>query len=111
MAKGYVGAAVDRIRRGSTVDLAMAPMDSRDAAQRRLRRAGRRARSTSAPASTASIPSATPPSGRFGRGRANRDLLVDAMKAAASATIRGEWWHFTLTDEPFPKQRFDFPVR
>ena len=21
-----------------------------------------------------------------------------------------EWWHFTLEGEPFPRQRFDFPI-
>ncbi|TIW95104.1 MAG: D-alanyl-D-alanine dipeptidase, partial [Mesorhizobium sp.] len=21
-----------------------------------------------------------------------------------------EWWHFTLANEPFAKQRFDFPI-
>ncbi|TIY07898.1 MAG: D-alanyl-D-alanine dipeptidase, partial [Mesorhizobium sp.] len=21
-----------------------------------------------------------------------------------------EWWHFTLENEPFPTQRFDFPL-
>ncbi|CCV14887.1 hypothetical protein MESS4_720001 [Mesorhizobium sp. STM 4661] len=21
-----------------------------------------------------------------------------------------EWWHYTLEHEPFPKQRFDFPI-
>ena len=24
--------------------------------------------------------------------------------------IDGEWWHFTLEDEPFPETYFDFPV-
>jgi D-alanyl-D-alanine dipeptidase len=40
----------------------------------------------------------------------NRKLLVDAMSAAGFRNYRNEWWHFTLVNEPFPKQRFDFVV-
>lgn len=41
---------------------------------------------------------------------ANRKLLVDAMSAAGFRNYKNEWWHFTLVKEPFPKQRFDFPI-
>lgn len=41
---------------------------------------------------------------------ANRKLLVDAMRAAGFKNYAREWWHFTLADEPFAKERFDFPV-
>lgn len=40
----------------------------------------------------------------------NRKLLVDAMSVAGFRNYTKEWWHFTLNGEPFPKQRFDFPV-
>lgn len=40
----------------------------------------------------------------------SRKLLVDAMSAAGFRNYKNEWWHFTLTGEPFPKRRFDFPV-
>lgn len=42
---------------------------------------------------------------------ANRTLLLDTMKAAGFRNYSGEWWHFTLMGEPFPKRRFDFPVK
>ncbi|MGE0281829.1 MAG: M15 family metallopeptidase [Rhizobiaceae bacterium] len=42
---------------------------------------------------------------------ANRKLLLDTMKAAGFRNYAGEWWHFTLMGEPFPKKRFDFPIR
>jgi zinc D-Ala-D-Ala dipeptidase len=42
--------------------------------------------------------------------RANRDLLVNTMTAAGFRNYPAEWWHFTLVDEPFPNQIFDFPV-
>jgi len=40
---------------------------------------------------------------------ANRKLLVEAMTAAGFRNYSKEWWHFTLNGEPF-KKRFDFPV-
>jgi D-alanyl-D-alanine dipeptidase len=41
---------------------------------------------------------------------ANRKLLLDTMRVAGFRNYAGEWWHFTLMGEPFPKRRFDFPV-
>jgi D-alanyl-D-alanine dipeptidase len=41
---------------------------------------------------------------------ANRKRLVEAMSAAGFRNYKNEWWHFTLNSEPYPKQRFDFPV-
>ncbi|PBB17583.1 M15 family metallopeptidase [Mesorhizobium sp. WSM4313] len=41
---------------------------------------------------------------------ANRKTLLIAMRAAGFRNYAREWWHFTLAKEPFPKQRFDFPV-
>ncbi|TIT94355.1 MAG: hypothetical protein E5W43_26545, partial [Mesorhizobium sp.] len=38
------------------------------------------------------------------------DAAFGAMRAAGFRNYAREWWHFTLADEPFPKQRFDFPV-
>ncbi|TIU07420.1 MAG: D-alanyl-D-alanine dipeptidase, partial [Mesorhizobium sp.] len=41
---------------------------------------------------------------------ANRKRLVEAMRAGGFRNYPREWWHFTLENEPFPKQRFDFLV-
>jgi len=41
----------------------------------------------------------------------NRRLLSDAMRRRGFVGHRKEWWHFTLTREPFPDTYFDFPVR
>ena len=41
---------------------------------------------------------------------ASRKMLVDAMRAGGFANYAREWWHYTLADEPFAKERFDFPV-
>jgi zinc D-Ala-D-Ala dipeptidase len=42
--------------------------------------------------------------------RANRDLLVNTMMAAGFRNYAAEWWHFTLINEPFSSQIFDFPI-
>jgi zinc D-Ala-D-Ala dipeptidase len=42
--------------------------------------------------------------------RRNRRKLLDLMTRAGFRNFRGEWWHFSLRDEPFAKKRFDFDV-
>jgi D-alanyl-D-alanine dipeptidase len=41
----------------------------------------------------------------------NRMLLSDAMRRYGFRPHRKEWWHFTLSREPFPDTYFDFVVR
>ncbi|WP_031525398.1 M15 family metallopeptidase [Streptomyces sp. NRRL F-5123] len=41
---------------------------------------------------------------------ANRMLLMDAMQAQGFTNLPEEWWHYTLSSEPFPDTYFDFPV-
>ncbi|MCR4708322.1 MAG: M15 family metallopeptidase [Clostridiales bacterium] len=41
----------------------------------------------------------------------NRRLLREAMEAGGFEPYDGEWWHFTLREEPYPQTYFDFPVR
>ena len=41
--------------------------------------------------------------------RANRALLHNAMIAHGFNHYPQEWWHFTLSDEPYPDSYFDFP--
>lgn len=43
--------------------------------------------------------------------RANRLALQRVMIAHGFRSLREEWWHFTLVDEPYPETYFDFPVR
>lgn len=45
------------------------------------------------------------------RVRANRALLRAVMTNNGFTPLKEEWWHFTLTDEPYPDTYFDFPVR
>lgn len=43
--------------------------------------------------------------------RSNRMLLHLLMKKHGFKPYPEEWWHFTLSDEPFPKTYFNFPVQ
>jgi D-alanyl-D-alanine dipeptidase len=43
--------------------------------------------------------------------QANRKLLATAMTRRGFTPYDKEWWHFTLSKEPFPATFFDFPVR
>ena len=42
--------------------------------------------------------------------RRNRDLLRSIMSTAGFVNLDVEWWHYTLEDEPFPETYFDFAV-
>nr|WP_246688657.1 MULTISPECIES: M15 family metallopeptidase [unclassified Mesorhizobium] len=109
IAEGYVG-ELSSHSRGSTVDLAIATLE--ESSQPR-------------PACGASDgdtldfgtgfdcfdPKSQTASALIGAEAAsNRKLLLAAMQAAGFRNYSREWWHFTLAKEPFPKQRFDFPV-
>jgi zinc D-Ala-D-Ala dipeptidase len=41
----------------------------------------------------------------------NRQFLAGAMARRGFRASSKEWWHFTLANEPFPAESFDFPVR
>ncbi len=41
----------------------------------------------------------------------NRYLLQKVMKKHGFRPYSKEWWHFTLRNEPYPKQYFSFPVK
>lgn len=42
--------------------------------------------------------------------KANRQLLLSAMKRQGFVNYRREWWHFRFADEPYAGKLFDFPV-
>jgi D-alanyl-D-alanine dipeptidase len=42
---------------------------------------------------------------------AHRRLLRSVMERHGFEPYALEWWHFSFTEEPFPKGSFDFPVR
>lgn len=43
--------------------------------------------------------------------KANRKLLKDIMEKHGFKSIEEEWWHYTLKNEPFKDQYFDFKVK
>lgn len=106
---GYI-AARSAHSRGSTVDVAIVALDSQAAAT---------------PACGGGAPgmldfgtgfdcfdpaSRTSSATMAGDARRHRRLLVETMAQAGFRNYAGEWWHFTLRDEPYPKETFDFPV-
>ena len=46
-----------------------------------------------------------------GVARQNRDKLREIMEAAGFVNYANEWWHYTLSDEPYPDTYFDNPIR
>ena len=42
--------------------------------------------------------------------RTNRLLLQSVMKKYGFIPLKEEWWHFTLSNEPFPDTYFNFIV-
>jgi D-alanyl-D-alanine dipeptidase len=94
---GYIASRSGHSR-GSTVDLTLAQADGRELDM-----------GTPfdffSPASWPSDPSVSR------EARANRALLAAAMRRRGFRPYAKEWWHFTLSGEPFPATYFDFPVR
>lgn len=41
----------------------------------------------------------------------NRQLLLRLMSQQGFVNYADEWWHFTMTAEPFPSEYFDFPIQ
>jgi D-alanyl-D-alanine dipeptidase len=57
-------------------------------------------------------PKSSPLDGRVGsKAIANRGELSGAMRRHGFRPYEKEWWHFTLSHEPFPSTYFDFPVK
>ncbi|MEX0347622.1 MAG: M15 family metallopeptidase [Rhizobiaceae bacterium] len=44
------------------------------------------------------------------KARRNRRTLVEIMQLHGFRNYSGEWWHFTLNNEPYMRTYFDFPV-
>jgi zinc D-Ala-D-Ala dipeptidase len=110
---GYIAARSGHSR-GSTVDLGLARVAPRDYKQtRRTSPCARMDRNTvdmGTPFDCFHPASATADTSISLVGQANRQVLLAAMTAAGFRNYAAEWWHFTLINEPFPDQYFDFPV-
>jgi D-alanyl-D-alanine dipeptidase len=40
----------------------------------------------------------------------NRKLIKEVMESVGFKVLDEEWWHFTLKNEPFPNEYFDFDI-
>jgi zinc D-Ala-D-Ala dipeptidase len=106
--------------RGSTVDVGMvrasdAPLSTPDAAGACDGPFTTRPPETSLDFGTSfdcfSSKSALDVQGLSPKARANRLLLSYAMAKFGFKGYSREWWHFTLSPEPYPEREFDFPVK
>ena len=93
---GYISARSGHSR-GSTIDLTLASANGREL-------------DMGTPFDFFSIRS-WPTANVGAEAKANRDLLASAMRHRRFRPYDKEWWHFTLSHEPFPDTFFDFPVR
>ncbi|WP_245429269.1 M15 family metallopeptidase [Mesorhizobium sp. WSM3860] len=109
IAKGYVG-ELSSHSRGSTVDLAIAELDEESAAHPACGATDAGTLDFGTGFDCFDPASETAHRPLPAQAAANRTMLLSAMRAAGFRNYAREWWHFTLADEPFPKQRFDFPV-
>ena len=40
----------------------------------------------------------------------NRKFIKDIMESEGFKVLKEEWWHFSLINEPYPEQYFDFEI-
>jgi len=119
-ARGYI-AAKSGHSRGSTLDLTLVPLGSRQpsAPPGFDRYDCRAAAAARYPDNSIDMGTGfdcfdelahTDNSRLTGVARRNRDLLRALMTSAGFVNLPEEWWHYTLAKEPFPDTYFDFPV-
>ncbi|CAN7517575.1 M15 family metallopeptidase [Mesorhizobium sp. LjNodule214] len=109
IAKGYIG-ELSTHSRGSTVDVAIAHADHRSAPKPACGTPDADTLDFGTGFDCFDPASETAHRPLTGDAAANRRKLLEAMRAGGFKNYAREWWHFTLANEPFPKQRFDFPV-
>ncbi|WP_292178606.1 M15 family metallopeptidase [Mesorhizobium sp.] len=109
IAKGYVG-ELSSHSRGSTVDVAIARTDRRSSPSPACGAVDADTLDFGTGFDCFDPMSETAHRGLSTEAAANRRMLVDAMRAGGFRNYAREWWHFTLANEPFAKQRFDFPI-
>ncbi|MER9301028.1 M15 family metallopeptidase [Mesorhizobium sp. M0621] len=109
VAKGYVG-ELSSHSRGSTVDIAIARVDAPSAPNPTCGDVDADTLDFGTGFDCFDPLSETTHRGLAGEAAAIRKMLVEAMRTGGFKNYAREWWHFTLANEPFAKERFDFPV-
>ena len=105
--------------RGATVDLTLVPLEKRDPPSAETSAACTAPQAQSAPDGSLAMgttfdcfdtKSNLGAPGLAEREEKNREILRAAMLAQGFNDYRPEWWHFTLKDEPYPDEYFDFSI-
>ena len=42
--------------------------------------------------------------------KSNRQFIRSIMESEGFQVLKDEWWHFTLKNEPYPNEYFDFEI-
>jgi D-alanyl-D-alanine dipeptidase len=120
-ARGYIAESSGHSR-GSTVDLTLVPLGSEQPQANPLsgRYDCRRSKASRYPDNSLEMATgydcfdelSRTDNDRIGvEARQNRQRLRSIMEAAGFANYPLEWWHYTLGNEPFADQYFDFPIK
>ncbi|WP_421980067.1 M15 family metallopeptidase [Roseibium sp.] len=110
--QGYIGAKSSHAR-GSTVDVGLEHLSSGQPAEDRATVCARTDRSTvdfGTPFDCFDPASRTDSAAVSKTAQAYRRDLVALMRKGGFRNYPGEWWHFTLANEPFPRRSFDFAI-
>jgi zinc D-Ala-D-Ala dipeptidase len=110
---GYIAARSGHSR-GSTVDLGIARLRplAQNSANRQspCKRVDRNTVDLGTPFDCFDPASATASLAVSVAAQANRETLLKAMTDAGFRNYSAEWWHYTLINEPFSREIFDFVV-
>jgi zinc D-Ala-D-Ala dipeptidase len=110
--QGYIGAKSSHAR-GSTVDLALEKTKSSEPEDLSSVACERQDWGTSnfgTPFDCFDPASQTNSQAVSQSARNMRQRLVELMRSGGFKNYSGEWWHFTLNNEPFPGKSFDFTI-
>lgn len=108
--QGYIGAKSSHAR-GSTVDVALDHLSGDETGAQQV--CSRRDRGTldfGTPFDCFDPASKTASKAVSQAAQDHRSTLVDLMRKGGFKNYPGEWWHFTLQNEPFPARAFDFAI-
>lgn len=110
--QGYIGAKSSHAR-GSTVDVSLEDLSGTGGASAPsgvCTRVDRETVDFGTPFDCFDPDSRTKAKNVGASARKMRQLLVELMGIGGFRNYPGEWWHFTLVNEPFPGRSFDFPI-
>ncbi len=109
--QGYIGAKSSHAR-GSTVDVGLDLLEGRGSAEPQIcSRQDRLTVDFGTPFDCFDPASRTASSAVSKKAQTYRQTLVKLMRKGGFKNYAGEWWHFTLRNEPFPDRSFNFDIQ